>query len=95
MTHDTDEYDELIANGWAWSDFSRPVFEFATVLRDAELMPDDEDEYWEKPRKWSKAHQIWIDANKPGPPQDNAAPSLPWERFVRDATASLNGQSDH
>lgn len=94
MAHNTNEYDDLIANGWAWSDFSRPVFEFANILREAELMPDDEDEYWEKPRKWSNAHQIWIAAHKPTPPQDNTAPSLPWERFVRGATASLAGRSD-
>ena len=42
---------DLPKDGWAWSDFTRPVFDFACVLRDADLMPDDEDEYWEKPRK--------------------------------------------
>ena len=42
---------DLPKDGWVWSDFTRPVFDFACVLRDADLMPDDEDEYWEKPRK--------------------------------------------
>jgi hypothetical protein len=27
------------------------VFDFAVVLREADLMPDDEGEYWEKPQK--------------------------------------------
>ena len=69
-----------------WSDFSRPVFDFACVLRDADLMPDDEDEYWEAPRKWDREHHLWVDAGEPTSPDDGSPASLAWERFVREAT---------
>jgi len=77
---------DLPKDGWTWSDFSRTVFDFACVLRDAELMPDDEDEYWEKPWHWEREHQLWLDAGKPSSPELGEPASLAWERFVRAAT---------
>lgn len=78
---------ELPAGGWTWSDFSLPVFDFARILRAADLMPADEDEYWEKPWKWDPEHQAWIDAGEPAPPEHTGAPaSLAWRRFLRAAT---------
>lgn len=74
---------ELPKDGWAWSDFSRPVFDFAAVLRAADLMPDDELEYWEKPRKWGRQHQLWVDAGEPRGPDGDAPTSLAWQRFLR------------
>ena len=68
--------------GAMWSDLSGPVFEFARVLRAADLMPDDEDEYWSGPHKWDPEHQLWIAAGQPQPPA-SATPLLAWERFVR------------
>lgn len=79
--------DDLPKDGWSWSDFSRCVFTFACVLREADLMPDDEDEYWEKPRRWDHVHQLWVDAGKPAGPRDGAPASLTWERFIRAASA--------
>lgn len=60
-----DDAGELPKDGWAWSHFSRLVFEFACVLRDAGLMPCDEDEYWAKPGHWDREHQRWVDAGRP------------------------------
>ena len=78
--------DELPAGGWVWSDFSLPVYDFARILRAADLMPDDEDEYWEKPWKWDAEHQAWIAAGEPAPPEQAEAPaSLAWRRFLRAA----------
>lgn len=70
-----------------WSDLSRPVYDFAVVLRDAEVMPDDEDEYWEKPRKWDAEHQLWIDAGSPSCPDVGDPPSVGWQRFLRALSA--------
>jgi len=80
-------YTELIAVGWAWSDFSRPVFRFAEVLRAADLMPEEEDGYWEKPWKWSAEHQLWVDVGEPVAPGPDAPATLAWERFTRGAKA--------
>ncbi|NTY62133.1 hypothetical protein [Mycolicibacterium sphagni] len=73
---------------WTWSDLSRSVFAFARALRAAELMPDDEDEYWEQPWKWNREHQLWVDAGEPASPDHGAPASLAWERFSRAATAA-------
>ncbi|MDA0250742.1 MAG: hypothetical protein O2892_07785 [Actinomycetota bacterium] len=79
-------HDELPAGGWVWSDFSLPVFDFACILRAADLMPANEDEYWEKPWKWDPEHQAWIAAGEPAPPDAAGAPAaLAWRRFLRDA----------
>lgn len=77
---------DLPKDGWAWSDFSRLVFEFAGVLRAADLMPDDEDEYWEKPWHWGREHQLWVDAGEPRSTYGSEPASLEWERFVRATT---------
>jgi len=69
--------------GEPWHVYSRPVFEFALVLRDADDMPFDEDEYWEKPWHWEPVHQLWIDAGSPHCPGAGNPPSLAWERFLR------------
>lgn len=73
---------------WAWSDLSRSVFTFARALRAADLMPDDEDEYWEQPCKWDREHQLWVDAGEPSSPDKGAPASLAWERFARAATTA-------
>jgi hypothetical protein len=78
--------DALPKGGWAWSDFSRLVFGFAGVLRAAAVMPYNEDEYWERPQKWDREHQLWVDAEKPLSPEPGQPASLAWERFVRAAT---------
>lgn len=75
--------DELPARGWVWSDFSVPVYDFAQILRAADLMPDDEDEYWEKPWKWNDEHQGWIAAGEPCPPRLGEPETLTWRRFLR------------
>lgn len=69
--------------GEPWHVYSRPVFKFALVLRDADDMPFDEDEYWEKPWHWEPVHQLWIDAGSPHCPGAGNPPSLAWERFLR------------
>jgi hypothetical protein len=79
--------EELPKDGWAWSDFSGPVFAFACVLRAADLMPDDEDEFWEKPWRWDHIHLLWFQAGQPAG-GGGAAASLAWERFVRAANAA-------
>ena len=65
-----------------WADLSAEVFRFALALRHAGMMPDDEDEYWERPHKWEPEHARWVAAGEPRPggPDD-----LAWERFVRSA----------
>lgn len=85
-----DSLADLPKDGWAWSDFSRLVFAFAGVLKDADLMPDDQYEYWEKPSRWDREHQMWVAAGGPHSPHDGAA-SLAWERFVRAVTATEVG----
>lgn len=85
-------YDELIAQGWAWSDFSKLVYGFAVVLRAADLIPDDEDEYWEKPYRFDRVRELWMQAGEPVVPQSGAVVSLAWERFVRSATEAEDGQ---
>lgn len=77
--------EELPTGGWAWSDFSLPVFDFARVLRAANLMPHDEDQYWEKPWKWDTVREAWIASGEPSPPAPTAPPSLAWRRFLREA----------
>ena len=69
-----------------WADLSAEVFRFALALRGAGLMPDDEDEYWERPHKWEPEHARWVAAGGPPPPENPGAPQeLAWERFVRSA----------
>lgn len=58
------------------------VFLFAEVLRAADLMSPDEDEYFERPWKWQPEYAAWCRAGKPMPPED-LTPDLSWERFVR------------
>ena len=61
------------------------IFSFAVVLRAADLMPLDEDEYWERPWKWSTEYEAWTAAGKPWPPEDAMLPNLPdlgWRRFL-------------
>ncbi|MFV8233988.1 hypothetical protein [Mycolicibacterium fortuitum] len=82
--------DEIGAGPGRWSDFSRPVFDFAVVLRDAEVMPYDEDEYWDKPHKWDREHQLWLDAGSPSCPDPGEPPTLSWQRFLR----SVGGDGD-
>lgn len=66
-----------------WFVYSGPVFEFAGVLRDADIMPYDEDEYWAKPHHWDDEHSLWIDAGSPRCPEAGEPPSLGWQRFIR------------
>lgn len=72
------------AHGHFWSEFSRPVWDFAQVLRAADLMPFNEDEYWEEPHKWDPEHQLWVDAGCPREPDSGCPISLGWQRFLRD-----------
>lgn len=60
------------------------VFTFAVILREADLMPPDEDEYFERPWKWDREYQAWVRAGRPQPPEGTT--DLSWERFVRSAT---------
>jgi len=66
------------------------LFNFALVLRAADAMPFDEDEYWERPWKWSREFRLWRAAGSPPSPEPGDATSLTWERFVR----SLNHEED-
>jgi hypothetical protein len=65
------------------------IYGFAEVLRAADLMPPDEDEYFERPWKWDGEYRAWIDSGGPPVPDliaeatGRAPVSLPWERFVR------------
>lgn len=65
------------------------LFDFAEVLRAADLMPPDEDEYFERPWKWDGEYQAWIESGSPPIPDliaeatGRSPVSLPWERFVR------------
>ncbi|OBG15012.1 hypothetical protein B7435_23920 [Mycolicibacterium peregrinum] len=70
------------AHASSWSDFSRPVWDFAQVLRAADLMPSDEDEYWGKPHKWDPEHQLWDAAGCPCEPDGGEPMSLGWRRFL-------------
>ena len=70
-----------------WHVYSRQVFEFAVVLRDADDMPDDEDEYWEKPWRFEPVHLLWVEAGSPRCPSDGGPPSLGWQRFLRSVVA--------
>ncbi|SUA31457.1 Uncharacterised protein [Mycolicibacterium fortuitum] len=69
-----------------WSDRSRPVWDFAQVLRAADLMPLDEDEYWEEPHKWDREHQLWHATGRPHQPPFDGPISLEWNRFLHAAT---------
>lgn len=67
----------------AWFVYSRPVYEFAVALRAADVMPLDEDEYWEKPHKWDLEHKSWVESGSPRCPEPGDPPSVSWQRFVR------------
>lgn len=87
MSHNTaGAVTELVQAAVVWSDLSGPVYTFAVVLREADLMPDDEDEYWEKPRKWDPEHRLWVELGEPRSPEPGEPTSLAWEKFVREAT---------
>lgn len=60
------------------------VFGFAVILREADAMPPDEDEYFERPWKWDREYQAWVRAGRPQPPEGTA--DLSWERFLRALT---------
>lgn len=59
------------------------VFTFALVLRAADAMPPDEDEYFERPWKWDGEYQIWQRHGSPDVPEYGKPADLSWERFVR------------
>lgn len=70
------------------------VFEFALILRQAGLMPPDEDEYFERPWKWQPEYEAWLSAGYPACP-DGLVPinqrtlaRMRWERFVANAEAA-------
>jgi hypothetical protein len=65
-----------------WFVLATPVFEFALILKAANLLPDDLLDYFEKPWKWVPEHRAWVDAGSPTPPDDGDT-SLQWELFVR------------
>jgi hypothetical protein len=64
------------------------VFTFAEILRAADLMPHDEDEYFERPWKWGREHQAWVAAGRPRPPEDDSTVGV-WEEFVVAAEAAV------
>lgn len=74
---------EASADDHPWFACSQEVYTFAVVLRTAELMPEDEDEYWAKPWHWEPEHAMWVEAGSPQCPQSGAPPDLAWQRFVR------------
>lgn len=66
------------------------VFEFAEVLRAADLMPLDEDEYFERPWKWQTEYEVWTDCGCPSIPDPSGPNVLRWELFVRQAHAAVS-----
>lgn len=72
------------------------VFDFATVLRAAGLMPPDEFDYFEKPWKWQPEYEAWLAAGCPTPPDyevkisERTLASMRWERFVTNAEAAAS-----
>jgi hypothetical protein len=61
------------------------VFSFGMVLRAADLLPLNEDGYWEKPWKWEPEYQAWIAAGSPEAPEGGEEESPAWADFVRRA----------
>ena len=52
------------------------VYGFAEILRSASAMPPDEDEYWERPWKWTPEYDAWVGVGSPEPG------SSAWGRFL-------------
>lgn len=65
-----------------WYVWLAPTVQFATILLEAELMPEDPSDYWLEPDLWDPEHEIWVAAGRPFP---DANPSA-WEVFVQVAT---------
>lgn len=59
------------------------LFDFSLVLRAADAMSSDEDEYWERPWKWSREYILWIEAGGPAAPDTGDPVSMSWGRFLR------------
>lgn len=59
------------------------LFDFALVLRAADAMSSDEDEYWERPWKWANEYALWVEAGSPAAPETGDPVSLSWGRFLR------------
>jgi len=59
------------------------LFDFALVLRAAEAMSTDEDEYWERPWKWATEYRLWVEAGSPAAPETGDPVSMAWGRFMR------------
>jgi hypothetical protein len=57
------------------------LFWFATILRAASLMPPNEDEYWERPWKWTPEYQSWVAHGQPDPPSVTYNVQG-WENFI-------------
>lgn len=61
------------------------VYTFGMILRAADLLPLNEDGYWEKPWKWEPEYQAWIAAGSPEAPEDGDEESPAWTDFVHRA----------
>lgn len=83
----------MIALGHDWHHYQQSVYRFALILRAADLMPPNEDEYWERPEKWHLEWKAWQRHNHPCPPEDDVT-TLSWERFVVAARRAQAGQPD-
>lgn len=63
-----------------WYHYHQSVRRFATILRAADLL-GDEDVYQEAPEDRDPEYRIWTALEHPEPPQGGLT-TLAWERFV-------------
>jgi hypothetical protein len=80
-----------LTTDYDWFVLAAPVFEFALILKAAELDPPDILDYFEKPWKWVPERRAWVNAGRPQPP-DGGETSLPWEKFLRGWERFLRGE---
>lgn len=72
---DTETQKTLITNAECAT--AQRLFDFLLILRAAMSSPSNEDEYWEKPWKWDREYQMWLEHGQPEP-EDEA----PFSRFT-------------
>lgn len=53
------------------------IYGFAEILREAAAMPPDENEYFERPWKWTLEYEAWAAAEKPQPDDPG------WPKFLQ------------
>jgi hypothetical protein len=52
------------------------VYGFAEILRSASAMPPDENEYFERPWKWTPEYEAWVGVGSPMPENPG------WTRYL-------------